>query len=368
MSVGTVETTLARDLAVPSFGRQRRAVVGVAVCGLLALAAALASLAIGPIRIAPDHVAAILWRALTGGAAGAEQMRESIVVLDIRLPRTLLGLLVGGATATAGAMMQGMFRNPLADPGLIGVSSGAALAAVMWIVLGSAFAASLPALLSEFGLPICAFIGALLVTLVLQSVATHEGRTSVATMLFAGIAFGALAGAGTGVMVFLASDQQLRDFTFWSFGSLGGATWPKVVAVLPFIVALFALCAPLARALDALALGEAAAFHVGVDVERSKRIAIAGVAAGAGAAVAAAGVIGFVGLVVPHLLRLTIGPGHRTLLPASAFAGGALLLGADLIARTIVAPAELPLGIVTAAIGAPFFLWLLLRRRAELFG
>ncbi|GAB4065466.1 iron ABC transporter permease [Ancylobacter sonchi] len=361
--------------AVPERGaRERRARLGLAACAALALAAALASLAIGPVTIPVEHVLAILWRAMGGSVAGPEiGLRESVVVLDIRLPRTLLGLMVGAATATAGAVMQGVFRNPLADPGLIGVSSGAALAAVLWIVLGASLAAvlpgvGLPAFIGEFGLPAAAFAGALLVTAVLHVVATREGRTSVATLLFAGIAFGAMAGAGTGVLVFIASDQQLRDLTFWSMGSLGGATWAKLMAASPFVLLLFVLAPPLARALDALALGEAAAFHVGVDVERAKRLAIAGVAAGAGAAVAAAGVIGFVGLVVPHLLRLLIGPGHRLLLPASAFAGGALLLGADLVARTIAAPAELPLGIVTAAIGAPFFLWLLLRRRADLFG
>ncbi|MBS7542859.1 FecCD family ABC transporter permease [Ancylobacter oerskovii] len=365
VAVGTVPERTARE---------RRARLGLAACAALAAAAALASLAIGPVTIPVEHVLAILWRAMGGSVVAPEiGLRESVVVLDIRLPRTLMGLMVGAATATAGAVMQGIFRNPLADPGLIGVSSGAALAAVLWIVLGASLtaalpAAGLPAFLGEFGLPAAAFAGALLVTMVLHVVATREGRTSVATLLFAGIAFGAMAGAGTGILVFIASDQQLRDLTFWTMGSLGGATWAKLAAATPFVLVLLALAPPLARALDALALGEAAAFHVGVDVERSKRLAIAGVAAGAGAAVAAAGVIGFVGLVVPHLLRLLIGPGHRLLLPASALAGGALLLGADLVARTIAAPAELPLGIVTAAIGAPFFLWLLLRRRAELFG
>lgn len=357
------------EAGVERTARDRRAQLGLLACAALAMAAALASLAIGPVTIPVEHVLAILWRAVGGSVTGMEiGLRETVVVLDIRLPRTLLGLMVGAATATAGAVMQGIFRNPLADPGLIGVSSGAALAAVLWIVLAAPLAATLPLALGEFGLPASAFAGALMVTMVLHVVATRDGRTSVATLLFAGIAFGAMAGAGTGIMLFVASDQQLRDFTFWTFGSLGGATWAKLTAAAPFVLVLLVLAPPLARALDALALGEAAAFHVGIDVERTKRLAIAGVAAGAGAAVAAAGVIGFVGLVVPHLLRLLIGPGHRLLLPASALAGGALLLGADLVARTIAAPAELPLGIVTAAIGAPFFLWLLLRRRADLFG
>ncbi|MCK0195392.1 iron ABC transporter permease [Ancylobacter sp. 6x-1] len=348
----------------------RRGALGLAVCAVLLVLAMLASLAIGPVTIAPARVMEVLLAALQGERAAG--VREAIVVLDIRLPRTLLGLLVGMALALGGALMQGIFRNPLADPGLIGVSNGAAFAAVGWIVLGhhavDALPAGLAALAGTAGLPFAAFIGALLATVALYLIATRDGRTSVATMLFAGIAIGALSGAGTGVMVFLASDQQLRDFTFWSFGSLGGSTFAKVWAAAPFVVLLLLAALPLARALDAIALGEAEAFHVGVNVQRTKRIAIAAVAAAVGAAVAMAGVIGFIGLVVPHLVRLALGPGHRVLLPASALLGGALLLGADVVARTLVSPAELPLGVVTAMMGAPFFLGLLLRRRAALGG
>ncbi|HSI39238.1 MAG TPA: iron chelate uptake ABC transporter family permease subunit [Xanthobacteraceae bacterium] len=346
----------------------RSATAGLAVCLTLLALAVLASLAIGPISIPPARVWEILWHAASGGMAQGRALREAVVVLDIRLPRTVLGLLVGAGTAAAGAVMQGVFRNPLADPGLVGVSSGAALAAVMWIVLGAPLAALLPTFVEGFGLPLAAFLGGLGTTALLHAIATRDGRTSIATLLFAGLAIGALAGAATGLMVFISSDQQLRDFTFWSFGSLSGATWARVLSCLPFMLGLFLLCGMLGRALDALALGEAEAFHVGIDVERSKRFAIAGVAAGVGAAVAVAGVVGFVGLVVPHLLRLAIGPGNRVLLPASALLGGALLLAADVAARTLASPAELPLGVVTASVGAPFFLWLLLRRRAALFG
>ncbi|MCS0495968.1 iron chelate uptake ABC transporter family permease subunit [Ancylobacter sp. MQZ15Z-1] len=361
------ETAL--PLAATRGARASRAGLGIALCGALLVLAFLASLAVGPVTIAPGQVATILIDALAGKrASGGAALREAVIVLDIRLPRTLLGLLVGSGIATVGAMMQGIFRNPLADPALIGVSNGAALAAVIWIVLGAHLALLLPPVLADAGLPLMAFLGALLATLTLYAISTHQGRTSVPTMLFAGIAIGALAAAGTGVMIFMASDQQLRDFTFWSFGSLGGATWRKVLAALPFMAALAFAAARLGRPLDALALGEAEAFHVGVDVQRTKRLAVAGIAAGAGAAVAVAGVIGFVGLVVPHLIRLVMGPGHRTLLPAAALLGGALLLGADVIARTVASPAELPLGVVTAALGAPFFIGLLLKRRAALFG
>lgn len=338
---------------------------GLVACVLLAVVAVLASLGIGAVNVPPAAVAGLLWDAAAGTR---ETTREAIVVLDVRLPRTVLGFMVGGSIACAGAVMQGIFRNPLADPALVGISSGAALAAVTWIVLGAGLAAGLPAHLAAFGLPASAFLGALAATLVLHMVATKDGRTSVATLLFAGIAVSALASALTGLAIFSASDQQLRDFTFWTFGSLGGATWRKVMAALPFALVLALACLPLARALDALALGEAEAFHAGIDVERSKRLAVAAVAAGAGAAVAVAGVIAFVGLVVPHLLRLSIGSGHRVLLPASMLLGGALLLLADVAARTLASPAELPLGVVTALIGAPFFIGLLMRRRAALFG
>lgn len=356
------------SLAPPHLYRPRRAAPALALCAALVALAFLASLSIGPVTIAPGRIIDILAAALAGERASGASLREAVIVLDVRLPRTLLGLLVGGGIALAGAVTQGIFRNPLADPGLIGISNGAALAAASWIVAGAHLAAYLPPALADIGLPLLAFCGALIATVALYAISTHEGRTSVVTMLFAGIAIAALAAAGTGLMVFMASDQQLRDFTFWSFGSLGGATWPKVAAALPFMLLLALICTRLARALDALALGEAEAFHVGIDVQRAKWLAILGIAAGAGASVAVAGVIGFIGLVVPHLIRLMVGPGHRLLLPCAGLLGGALLLGADVVARTVVSPAELPLGVVTAGFGAPFFLWLLLRRRAALMG
>ncbi|MFG1299092.1 iron ABC transporter permease [Xanthobacter sp. V3C-3] len=341
----------------------RPVATGLAVFAGLAVLAVLGALAIGPFTIAPGRVLAILWEALTGAAPTAS-LRERIVVLDVRLPRAVVGALTGAGTAVAGAVMQGVFRNPLADPGLVGVAPGAALAAVAFVVFGAPLAALLPGPLQPLGLPLAAFAGGLATTLLIARLAAREGRTSVATLLFAGLALGALASAGTGVLVFLASEQQTREFLFWTLGSLGGATWIKAALVAPFVLGLLAAAPFLARGLDALALGEAEAFHAGVAVERLKKLAIVAVAAGVGASVAAAGVVGFIGLVVPHLARLVIGPSHRVLLPASALLGVAVLLGADILARMIAAPAELPLGVVTALVGAPFFLWLLLRRRA----
>lgn len=296
-------------------------------------------------------------------ASDMEAGRLDLVILDIRLPRTLLAMMVGAALALSGAIMQGMFRNPLADPGLVGVSAGAALAAGATIVLGDLWLVPLIGKLPFFLLPLGAFTGGMASTLLLYAIATRRGRTSIATMLLAGIALGALAGALSGFLTYLSDDRQLRDLTFWSLGSLGGASWVKVMAVAPILVPLFLAAPFLARGLNGLALGEAEAFHLGLHVQRIKAAAIILVAFAVGASVAVAGMIGFVGIVVPHLVRLMLGSSHHTLLPVSALGGAILLLGADILARTIVSPAELPIGIITAAIGAPFFLWLLLRRQ-----
>lgn len=288
---------------------------------------------------------------------------DRIVLLDIRLPRLAEGILVGAALAVSGAIMQGLFRNPLADPGIIGVSAGAGFAAICAIVLGGLLPLALREAVGGHLVALAAFLGSWATTLLLYRVSTQHGQTSVATMLLAGIAIGALTGALSGILIYMADDSQLRDLTFWGMGSLAGATWAKVFAAAPLIL-LALIAAPfLARGLNGLALGEAAAAHIGVPVQRLKRIAILTVAGATGTAVAVSGGIGFVGIVVPHLLRLATGPDHRALLPNSALLGAVLLLAADMVARTIVAPAELPIGIVTALLGAPFFLWILLRRR-----
>lgn len=336
-------------------GRAWATMVGLA---LLLLAAMTLSLASGPTGVGLPVIGDWL--------AGAEvETRDRVVLEAVRLPRLVLGALVGAGLAVAGAMMQGLFRNPLADPGLVGVSAGAATAAVAAIVLGGSALAAVASLLGTAFLPLAAFAGGLLNTLLLYALATRAGRTSTATLILAGIAVGALSGALTGLFLFGASDAQLRDFTFWSLGSLGAATWPKILAVAPFVVAALLTIPFVARGLDALALGEAEAVHLGVPVETLKRTIIVAVAAASGATVAVTGAIGFVGIVVPHLLRLVIGPAHRFLLPASALAGAALLLLADSLCRVVVAPAELPIGIVTALIGAPVFLAILLRRMHE---
>lgn len=338
-------------------GRARLAMVGLA---LMLVAALLFSLSYG----ASDASALAVARDLLSVQDSGLSAHDRLIIYDIRLPRAVMGAMVGAALAVSGAAMQGLFRNPLADPGLIGVSAGAALGAVGVIVLGSTFLGPVTALFGRYTLPLAAFAGGLASTLLLYNVATRRGQTSVATMLLAGIALAALAGAVMGVLIFKADDRQLRDLTFWGLGSLAGATWAKVAAAAPIVIAALAAMPFLARGLNGLAFGEAVAHHLGIPVQRLKNATIIAVAAATGACVAVSGSIGFVGIVVPHLLRLLIGPDNRYLLPASALLGASMLLMADSVARGIVAPAELPIGIVTALVGAPFFLWILLRRRS----
>lgn len=334
----------------------------IVLLSLLLVAVALFSLTAGASQASGWAVLKSLFSSAYDPADMAAK-RDHIIIMDIRLPRIVLGIIIGASLAVSGAVMQGLFRNPLADPGLVGVSSGASLGAITVIVVGNSFLMPLLRLFGIYTLPLAAFLGGLITTLILYRVATRQGRTSIATMLLAGIALGAMSGAFSGVLVYIADDRQLRDLTFWGMGSLAGATWIKIVTAGP-IIALTLFAAPfLARGLNALALGEAAANHLGMPVQRVKNTAIIMVAAATGASVAVSGGIGFVGIVVPHLLRLSIGPDHRYLLPASALLGATMLLLADAVSRTIVAPAEIPIGIVTAFVGAPFFLWILLRRR-----
>lgn len=331
-------------------------------------AAALFSLMFSMTSGASDASVVDVIRGLLGrnGSDSVLSARDRIIILDIRLPRAILGFLIGAALAVSGAVMQGLFRNPLADPGLIGVTAGSSLGAVAMIVLGSTVAAPVYRLFGIFALPVAAFVGALIVTILLYRIATRHGQTSVATMLLAGIALSSLAIAMTGILIYMADDKQLRDLTFWSMGSLAGATWVKIAAAAPIILISFLSLPLMARGLNAITLGEAAAFHMGIPVQRLKNTAIVAVAAATGASVAVSGGIGFVGIIVPHVLRLLIGPDNRFLLPASALLGGSLLIFADVFARTIVAPAELPIGIITAGVGGPFFLWILLRHRSRL--
>ena len=332
--------------------------------GLLLVLALWLSLALGPVSLPlGDTLRAALRLLGVPLAADASVQQAELILAQIRMPRTLLGLAVGMVLALCGVAMQGLFRNPLADPGLVGVSSGAALGAAVAIVGGAAFG-GLPEAFAPYLLSVCAFVGGLLVTALVYSLGRRDGQTHVATMLLAGIALTALAGAAIGLFTYLADDATLRTLTFWNLGSLNGASYARLWPLLLATLAVALWLPRRARALNALLLGESEARHLGFDVERLKRELVFCTALGVGAAVAAAGLIGFIGLVVPHLMRLLVGPDHRLLLPASALAGASLLLLADLVARLALAPAELPIGIVTALIGAPFFLYLLVRGRS----
>ncbi|MEM6680366.1 MAG: iron ABC transporter permease [Pseudomonadota bacterium] len=316
---------------------------------------ALAGLALGPVDIAPGRVLLAL--------AGAGTPAENAIVWQIRLPRVVLGLATGVALALAGAALQGVLRNPLAEPGLIGVTGGASLGAVATIVLGGVVAGALPEALRPWLLPVSAFIGAAVVIAFIFALARRGGETSVATLILAGVAVNAIAGAAIGAMVYVSDDSQLRDLTFWTMGALGGSGWPLVLVSSGLAAAAVPVLLASARDLDLFQLGERAAFHAGLDVERSKRAVGLATAVAVGAVTAAAGPIGFIGLVAPHLARLALGPRHAVLLPASALMGMGLVLAADLAVRLAVPPAEPPIGLATSLIGGPFFLWLLLRGR-----
>lgn len=285
------------------------------------------------------------------------------ILFTIRLPRVLLAAIVGAALAVSGAVMQGLFRNPLADPGLIGIASGAALAVAIVIVLAGSFVSAL----GLYGLSIAAFLGGVVTCTMIFKFAKLSGGFSVTYMLLAGIAINALAGAGTSFLAYLSNDEQLRTLTFWTMGSVGRALWPAVIVAVTIIAPTIFVLNRYARALDILLLGEHEAQNLGVNTEQLKRIVMICTALCVGSAVALTGIIGFVGLIVPHLIRLMIGPDHQRLIPTSAILGALVLTCADLLARTLLSPAEIPVGILTSLLGGPFFLWLLVKQYHERF-
>lgn len=349
----------ARTTAVP--GRLRP---GVALGAGLALAvlALLWGSAHGAYAISPAQLWTLLGDVVRGNSL---QAPEQVVFMHIRLPRLLLGLAAGAGLGLAGALMQGLFRNPLADPGLIGVSSGAALAAAFAIVLGPVWFPALGFKLGGWTLALSAFVGGMLVTGLIYSLAQMQGGTRIGLMLLAGIGINALAGAGLGLLSYLSNDEQLRNLQMWLMGSLGQARWATVWVVGAAVAAGMAAALALARPLNAIALGEAQAQLLGVPVERSKRRAVVVTALVVGTVTSATGVIGFIGLVSPHWVRMVAGPDHRVVLPCSALLGAALVLVADAVARTIVQPAEMPLGVLTALIGVPLFLLMLRQFRSK---
>ncbi|MFD4700352.1 FecCD family ABC transporter permease [Streptomyces niveus] len=325
-----------------------------ALLGVLLLLALL-SAGLGAYDIPLGDVLSSVRHRMGIGGASLDRVPES-VLWNVRLPRVVLALLVGASLGCAGALMQGVFGNPLAEPGVIGISAGAAVGAVASIALGLSF-------LGNWTVTVCAFVSGLLTVLLVYAMSRSGGRTEVVTLILTGIAVNAFAGALIGLSIFFADNAQISQITFWQLGSLAQATWPKVLAVLPFALLGLAVAPFYARKLDLLALGERPARHLGVDVERLRVVLVLVVALLTAAAVAVAGIITFVGLLVPHLLRMANGPGHRFLVPGSALGGALVLVAGDLAARTVAAPAELPLGVLTALFGSPFFFWLLRRTR-----
>lgn len=324
--------------------------------GLLVLAVLL-SMGIGAYTIS--------WAGLVDALLGQASSMENFLVWQVRLPRTVLALLVGGGLAVAGATAQGLFRNPLAEPTLIGITSGAMLFAVTALVLGQAIFPGLPDAWQQLLVSIAAFVGALLTTFLVYQLAQGRGKLNVATLLLAGIAVTSLASAGTGLLMYFSSESELRDITFWTLGSLAGATWEQIVICAPVIGLGSYFLHKKALLLNAFLLGEREAHQLGFSVTKAKREIIVWMALTVGVCISLTGLIGFVGLVIPHILRLALGTDYRRLLGYSLLLGGGFLLLTDAMARTIVAPAELPIGILTAMVGAPFFIWLLVRQRSK---
>ena len=345
--------------------RKTRATLLLTVLVILLPVTAVISIGTGAIAIPAGDIVAVLLQK-TGLADNNLPIQTTLIIESIRLPRTLLGLLVGSSLAIAGAAMQGLFRNPLADPSIIGVASGSALGAGVAIVLGGILFAGAPALLQSYSIAILAFAGGALSTWLVYKTGTTSNGTSVATMLLAGVAINALSGAGMGMLNYVADDAMLRNLTFWQMGSLSGATWNLVVICMTLLIPAIILICRYGQVLNALLLGESEARHLGINSQAVKIKLILLTALAVGVCVSVSGVIGFVGLVVPHLIRMMAGPDHKVLLPASAMLGGILLLVADIIARVVVIPAELPIGIVTALMGAPFFLSLLWQQRKRI--
>lgn len=288
------------------------------------------------------------------------------VFYNIRLPRIVLAILIGSGLAVSGTCLQGMFKNPLASPDLIGITSGAVLFAAVTIVLGSTIKAYIPEGLHYSLLSIMSFIGALITMSFVYKMSTVDGRTNIVVLLLSGVAITALTGATTGLLIYLSTEEELRDLTFWTLGSLAGANWTKNLIMAIVILISFSFLINKGKALNAMMLGEKDAEHLGIPVERIKRRIVIFSALTVGTAVAFAGTIGFVGLIVPYILRLIFKSNYYLILPLSAVLGSILLLTADTISRTIVAPSEVPIGILTAIMGAPVFIAILIRFKKSL--
>lgn len=323
------------------------------------------SLSIGQMFIPVQEIAIIFLKRLGLFSSYQTDSVHETVLMSIRLPRLVMTTLIGVALGVSGAALQGLFRNPLVEPGLIGVSSGAALAVVFVIVFGSALGLDSHSLGMSVIMPAFAFGGGLLATLLVLQIGKQIGPSTIAMLILAGVAVNAMCGAFMGLIIFNANENQLHMFTFWTLGDLSGANWSNLAVAVPLLVVGSVFLMRYTNALNAIALGESEAFHMGIDVDRAKKGIIFFAALAVGASVSLAGAIGFVGLIVPHLIRVTFHSDNRLVMPGSAIGGPLLLILADIVARTIVAPAELPIGVMTAMVGAPFFIFLLIRSKRK---
>ncbi len=341
-------------------GVTARLTIGFIALGLLVLGAVLLSLSLGPVEIPVSHVAHIILSAV-GLDVGEFGRTEQLVIEQIRFPRIVVGALVGMALGVAGATMQGLFRNPMADPGIIGVSAGGAVGAVVAIAVGAAAAFFL-------ALPFFAFLGAMLAALLVYGIAAVGGRFSMATLLLAGVAVNAFLGAVvSAIIIILPDNEALREILFWLAGGLDSRTWEHVQIAGPFILGGILVILLMTRDLNLLMLGDDEARSMGVRVGPARIILLAAAAMATGAAVAVSGTIAFVGLVTPHVLRLMLGPDHRVLVPMSAIGGAVFVLLADTIARTVIQPAEFRVGVLAAFVGAPFFIFLLIKNKRQAY-
>lgn len=326
----------------------------------------LASLAVGAMKIPLYQVWLGLCKMTDLYSSNRLDEQFAGVLALVRVPRMLLGVLTGAALGITGAAIQGIFRNPLAEPGLVGISAGASCMSALIILLQSTILTGLSIWLGYYLLVLGAFAGAVLATIIVYQISRTEGKPMVAAMLLAGIAINALAGALTGLISFAADDQQLRSITFWMLGSLAGASWETVAGIIPFILIPVLALPALGKKLNTFALGELQASQLGIRPEKLKKQVIVLATLAVGAAVAVCGIIGFVGLVVPHIVRLLGGSDNRYVLPASALMGALLLTLSDMLCRILMPPMELPIGVITALLGTPVFLYILIKDKKKL--
>ena len=351
----------AEPASLPDARRRRggRGAIVMAASAVLLVVGVVLSAALGQLPISAQDVIGSVVRAV--GADNAWAPRDDLIeqtLWQIRFPRVVMSLLVGATLAIAGAVMQAVFGNPLAEPGVVGVSSGAALGAAAAITFGLSF-------LGGWTIAAFAFLGGLAATLLVYGTARAQGRTETVTLLLTGVAINAFAGAGLALITFLGDTQSREEIVFWQLGSINGSRWNEVVIVCVVGACAAAIVVSLARSYDLLALGDRTASHLGIKVERLRIVSVVLVALLTGVGVAFVGIISFVGLVVPHLVRMLLGPAHRMLFAASILGGAALLVWADLLARTLVSASDLPIGMLTSLVGGPFFYWLIRRNRRQ---